>query len=56
MSDRKTYGFLFCDTELVPGIGPMEYVIMQGNELAVQRKALGLTQQQVADWAGVNIR
>lgn len=56
MFDRKKYGFLFQDTEAVPGIGPMEYFMLPGNELAAQRKALGLTQQQVANRAGVNIR
>lgn len=56
MFDRKKYGFLFEDTMAVPGIGPMEAIMMPGYELAAQRKALGLTQQQVADRAGINIR
>lgn len=56
MFDRKKYGFLFRDTEVIPGIDPLEVVMLQGNELAEQRKALGLTQQQVANRAGINIR
>ena len=51
------YGFLFEeDSEFVPGIGDMVTILGPGEELAKQREALGLTQQQVADRARINIR
>lgn len=51
------YGFLFeQDTAQFPGIGEMIEVLFQGQELAKQREALGLTQQEVADRAKINIR
>ena len=51
------YGFLFEEEiDYVPGIGDMITVLGPGEELAKQREALGLTQQQVADRAGILIR
>lgn len=51
------YGFLFEEEiDYVPGIGDMITVPGPGEELAKQREALGLTQQQVADRAGILIR
>lgn len=51
------YGFLFEEEiDYVPGIGDMITVLGPGEELAKQREALGLTQQQVADRAGFLIR
>lgn len=53
----KEYGFLFhVETEVMPGIGPLETLLAPGEELQKQREALGMTQQQVADKAGINIR
>ena len=51
------YGFLF-DYEVTqfPGIGDLLGLLGKGEELAKQRRALGLTQQQVADRANINIR
>ena len=44
------YGFLFEEEiDYVPGIGDMITVLGPGEELAKQREALGLTQQQVAN-------
>lgn len=51
------YGFLFeQDTARFPGIGEMIEVLSPGQELAKQREALGLTQQEVSDRAKINIR
>lgn len=51
------YGFLFeQDTAQFSGIGEMIEVLSPGQELAKQREALGLTQQDVADRAKINIR
>lgn len=51
------YGFLFKEeTSDVPGLGEMVTILAPGQELAKQREALGLTQQQVADRARINIR
>lgn len=53
----KEYGFLFeSKTEDIPGLGEFENVLAPGAELAKQREALGMTQQQVADLARINIR
>ena len=51
------YGFLFEEeSDFVPGFGEMITVLGPGAEFAKQREALGLTQQQVADKAGILIR
>lgn len=53
----KKHGFLFhMEAEEMPGIGPLETLLAPGEELQKQREALGMTQQQVADKAGINIR
>ena len=53
----KNFGWLYeVNVEDFPGIGPMEEVLMEGEKLKRQRIALGLTQQQVADAARINIR
>lgn len=53
----KSYGFLFdLDTTVVSGIGEMVEILGQGQELRKQREALGLTQQQVAKRANMDIR
>lgn len=53
----RKYGFLFhMDTDEIPGIGLLETILAPGAELQKQREALGMTQQQVADRAGINIR
>ena len=53
----QQYGFLFeQDTAQFPGIGEIIEVLSPGQELAKQREALGLTQQEVADRAKINIR
>lgn len=53
----ENYGFIFhMETEEIPGIGPLETILAPGEELQKQREALGMTQQQVADKAGINIR
>lgn len=53
----RKYGFLFhMDTDETPGIGLLEAILAPGAELQKQREALGMTQQQVADRAGINIR
>lgn len=55
--DLKKYGFLFrMETEEMPGIGPLKTTLAPGEELQKQREAIGMTQQQVADKAGINIR
>lgn len=58
MNERlKKYGFLFqVEVEYMPGIGPLEPLLIPGEELQKQREALHMTQQQVADKAGINIR
>lgn len=51
------FGFLFEEeSDFVPGFGEMITVLGPGAEFAKQREALGLTQQQVADKAGILIR
>ncbi len=51
------YGFLFEEeSDFVPGIGEMITILAPGEEFLKQREALGLTQQQVADKAGILIR
>ena len=51
------YGFLFEEeSDFVPGIGEMITLLAPGEEFLKQREALGLTQQQVADKAGILIR
>lgn len=51
------YGFLFEEKrENVPGFGEMITLLAPGEELLMQREALGLTQQQVADRAKMNVR
>lgn len=51
------FGFLFeQDYSHFPGITGMIEVLSPGQELAKQREALGLTQQEVADRAKINIR
>ena len=51
------FGFLFEEeSDFVPGFGEMISVLGPGAEFAKQREALGLTQQQVADKAGILIR
>ena len=54
---RSEYGFLFEEErDFVPGIGEMITVLGPGEELAKQREALGLTQQEIANRAKINIR